>query len=246
MKLTPDKKILIVGLGLLGGSYARALTKKGYTVKCITRSQSTVDYALGEKMVAYAATVPDPELIGEADLIVIALYPNVFLKWIGEYGKYIKKGAFVTDVTGVKSCIVYEVQSLLPDGVEFIASHPMAGREVSGAQNSDDSIFFKTEHRIVRIKIDDIRFIEGMSEYLKIHTDGRQKPVIVLLSMKKLEDRLPKSKFMRVHRSFIINLSKIQEVIKNRVIMDEDTNIPVGDLYKDAFNNYIESKFMGK
>ena len=78
MKLTPDKKILIVGLGLLGGSYARALTKKGYTVKCITRSQSTVDYALGEKMVAYAATVPDPELIGEADLIVIALYPNVF------------------------------------------------------------------------------------------------------------------------------------------------------------------------
>ncbi|MDD6854052.1 MAG: LytTR family DNA-binding domain-containing protein [Prevotella sp.] len=112
--------------------------------------------------------------------------------------------------------------------------------------DSDDSIFFKTEHRIVRIKIDDIRFIEGMSEYLKIHTDGRQKPVIVLLSMKKLEDRLPKSKFMRVHRSFIINLSKIQEVIKNRVIMDEDTNIPVGDLYKDTFNNYIESKFMGK
>ncbi|GJG36818.1 LytR/AlgR family response regulator transcription factor [Prevotella lacticifex] len=112
--------------------------------------------------------------------------------------------------------------------------------------DSDDSIFFKTEHRIVRIKIDDIRFIEGMSEYLKIHTDGRQKPVIVLLSMKKLEDRLPKSKFMRVHRSFIINLSKIQEVIKNRVIMDEDTNIPVGDLYKDAFNSYIDSKFMGK
>lgn len=112
--------------------------------------------------------------------------------------------------------------------------------------DSDDSIFFKTEHRIVRIKIDDIRFIEGMSEYLKIHTDGRQKPVIVLLSMKKLEDRLPKSKFMRVHRSFIINLSKIQEVIKNRVIMDEDTNIPVGNLYKDTFNNYIESKFMGK
>ena len=112
--------------------------------------------------------------------------------------------------------------------------------------DSDDSIFFKTEHRIVRIKIDDIRFIEGMSEYLKIHTDGWQKPVIVLLSMKKLEDRLPKSKFMRVHRSFIINLSKIQEVIKNRVIMDEDTNIPVGDLYKDAFNSYIDSKFMGK
>jgi prephenate dehydrogenase len=141
MKLTPDKKILIVGLGLLGGSYARSLTRQGYTVKCITRSQSTVDYALSEKMVEYATTKPDPALIGEADLIIIALYPNVFIKWIEEYGKYIKKGAFVTDVTGVKSCIVYRIQSMLPDGVEFIASHPMAGREVSGAQNSDDKIF---------------------------------------------------------------------------------------------------------
>ena len=112
--------------------------------------------------------------------------------------------------------------------------------------DDDDSLFFKTEHRIVRVKIDDIRYIEGMSECLKIHTEGRQKPVIVLLSMKKLEERLPKSKFMRIHRSFIINLSKIQEVIKNRVIMDEDTNLPVGDLYKDAFSNYIDSKFLGK
>lgn len=112
--------------------------------------------------------------------------------------------------------------------------------------DDDDSLFFKTEHRIVRIKIDDIRYIEGMSEYLKIHTEGRSKPVIVLLSMKKLKDRLPKSKFMRIHRSFIINLSKIQEVLKNRVVMDEETNIPVGDLYKDAFNSYIESKFLGK
>lgn len=112
--------------------------------------------------------------------------------------------------------------------------------------DDDDSLFFKTEHRIVRIKIDDIRYIEGMSEYLKIHTDGRKKPVIVLLSMKKLEDRLPKSKFMRIHRSFIINLTKIQEVIKNRVIMDEDTNLPIGDLYKEEFNKYIESKFLGK
>lgn len=112
--------------------------------------------------------------------------------------------------------------------------------------DEDDSLFFKTEHRIVRIKIDDISYIEGMSEYLKIHTDRRQKPVIVLLSMKKLEERLPKSKFMRIHRSYIINLTKIQEVIKNRVIMGEDTNLPVGDLYKDEFSKYIESKFLGK
>lgn len=112
--------------------------------------------------------------------------------------------------------------------------------------DDDDSLFFKTEHRIVRVKIDEIRYIEGMSEYLKIYTESRQKPVIVLLSMKKMEERLPKKKFMRIHRSYIINLSKIQEVIKNRVIMDEETNLPVGDLYKDEFGKYIESKFLGK
>ena len=141
MKLDTNTKILIVGMGLIGGSYARALTKKGFTVKCITRSQSSVDYAMSEGMVSYGTTTPEPDLISEADLTVFALYPHVFVKWIEDYGKYLKKGSYITDVTGVKSCIVEKIQSILPDGVEFIAAHPMAGREVYGVQNSDDSIF---------------------------------------------------------------------------------------------------------
>jgi two-component system LytT family response regulator len=123
--------------------------------------------------------------------------------------------------------------------------------ELENAQNSsvsspdeDDALFLKTEHRVVRIKMSDIKYVEGMSEYLKIHFDN-QKPLIVLLSMKKLEERLPQH-FMRIHRSYIINLRKIQEVNKNRVIMDADTYLPIGDLYRDAFNNYINSKFLGK
>ena len=110
--------------------------------------------------------------------------------------------------------------------------------------DEDDALFLKTEHRVVRIKMSDIKYVEGMSEYLKIHFDN-QKPLIVLLSMKKLEERLPQH-FMRIHRSYIINLRKIQEVNKNRVIMDTDTYLPIGDLYRDAFNNYINSKFLGK
>lgn len=112
--------------------------------------------------------------------------------------------------------------------------------------DGDDALFLKTEHRVVRINIADIKYIEGMSEYLKIHIEGRPKPLIVLLSMKKIEERLPQSLFMRVHRSWIINLKRIQEVNKNRVIMDEDTYIPIGDLYKETFSKYIESKFLGK
>lgn len=112
--------------------------------------------------------------------------------------------------------------------------------------DDDDALFLKTEHRIVRVKVSDIRYIEGMSEYLKIHLANGQKPLVVLLSMKKMEERLPANSFMRIHRSYIINLKMIQEVNKNRVIMDADTYLPIGDLYREAFNQYIDRKFLGK
>ena len=109
----------------------------------------------------------------------------------------------------------------------------------------DDQLFLKTDYRIVKVSIPDIRYIEGMSEYLKVWIEGETKPIITLLSMKKLEERLP-DYFMRIHRSYIINLTKIQEVNKNRVIMDSDTYLPIGDLYKEAFQTYLNTKFLGK
>ena len=120
-----------------------------------------------------------------------------------------------------------------------------AATEVSQV-DSDDALFLKMEHKIVRVNVSDIRYVEGMSEYLKIHLTGRPKPIIVLLSMKKLEERLPETQFMRIHRSYIINLREIQEVNKNRVIMDADTYLPIGDLYRDQLNRYIDRKFLGK
>jgi len=111
--------------------------------------------------------------------------------------------------------------------------------------SEDDSIFVKTDYRVVKIAISDIRYIEGMSEYLKIHLESLPKPIVTLLSMKKMEEFLP-THFMRIHRSYIINLKKIQEVNKNRVIMDSETYLPIGDNYKDAFNDYLNKKFLGK
>jgi DNA-binding LytR/AlgR family response regulator len=111
--------------------------------------------------------------------------------------------------------------------------------------SEDDSIFVKTDYRVVKIAISDIRYIEGMSEYLKIHLESQPKPIVTLLSMKKMEEFLP-SHFMRIHRSYIINLKKIQEVNKNRVIMDSETFLPIGDNYKDAFNDYLNKKYLGK
>ena len=113
------------------------------------------------------------------------------------------------------------------------------------AAETDNTLFLKTDYRIVKVNIPDIRYVEAMSEYLKVWIEGETKPIITLLSMKKMEERLPDN-FMRVHRSYIINLDKIQEVNKNRVIMDADTYLPIGDLYKDAFQAYLDKKFLGK
>ena len=121
------------------------------------------------------------------------------------------------------------------------------GTVVSGsaADTPDDTIFLKTEYRIVKVSISDIRYVEAMSEYLKVWMEGDTKPIITLLSMKKMEERLPQN-FMRIHRSYIINLNKILEVNKNRVIMDCDTYLPIGDMYKETFQNYLDTKFLGK
>ena len=125
-----------------------------------------------------------------------------------------------------------------------IPSLPL-GEAAGGPSTQDDTIFLKTEYRIVKVSISDIRYVEAMSEYLKVYLENEPKPIVTLLSMKKIEEHLP-DYFMRIHRSYIINLKKIQEVNKNRVIMDSDTNLPVGDMYKEAFQKYLDTKFLGK
>ena len=124
-------------------------------------------------------------------------------------------------------------------------SAPVVSGSAVGSLPADDTLFLKTDSRIVKVSIPDIRYVEGMSEYLKVWIEGEAKPIITLLSMKKMEERLP-DYFMRIHRSYIVNLTKIQEVNKNRVIMDANTYLPIGDLYKEAFQAYLNTKFLGK
>jgi len=144
-----DTKILIVGLGLLGGSYARALKKKGYTVFAIEKKQNSVEYALSCGIIDRGSTRVEEEFLKQADLTVFALYPHVLLEWLSEYAALFPEGAILTDVTGVKGSIVERVQALLPRGVEYIAAHPMAGREVGGVENSDDRIFSGANYIVV-------------------------------------------------------------------------------------------------
>ena len=141
MKLDKTKNILIVGLGVIGGGYASALSEKGYKVKCITKERADVEFALKRNMIAEGYTEVDARVVGAADIIIFALYPTVFIEWVRENQGLFKPGAVITDVCGVKSRVVEEVQSFLRCDVEFISAHPMAGRERSGVEYSDPSVF---------------------------------------------------------------------------------------------------------
>lgn len=136
-----SKKILIVGLGLLGGSYARVLKRFGFHISAITKEQSSIEYALKEHIIDEGTTQIDRKIIGEADVVIFALYPHIFVEWIEQNQELLKSGALITDVTGVKGSIVYKIQDMLRSDVEFIAAHPMAGLEVSGVENSTDKMF---------------------------------------------------------------------------------------------------------
>ena len=141
MTIDKSTNILIIGLGVIGGGYATALTREGYTVKCITKNKEDIEYALARGMISEGTTEVNPVLVGAADLIICALYPTVFIEWVKDNQHLFKSGAVLTDVTGVKGAVVERVQSFLRSDVEFIAAHPMAGRERSGVEYSDPDVF---------------------------------------------------------------------------------------------------------
>ncbi len=149
-ELTKDTKILIVGLGVIGGGYAKALTYAGYRhIRCITKEPQDIDYAIAHGIIEYGTSDIDEKLIRDSELIIFALYPHIFKKWIEDNQKLFAPGTVITDVTGVKSGIVREVQAMLRDDVEFISSHPMAGREKSGIEYSNAEVFRGANYIIV-------------------------------------------------------------------------------------------------
>ena len=139
--LDKSKTYLIVGLGLLGGKYAQVLSQKGYRVTGITHSAETMEFALSHGYVCAGKTENFEELVTQADCVIFGLYPTVLLDWVRQYGHLLHRGMLVTDVSGVKRGVVEPVQQALPEGVEFIASHPMAGRETSGIAHSAEVNF---------------------------------------------------------------------------------------------------------
>ena len=213
------QNILIVGLGLMGGSYAKGLKRIGYRISAIDKNEESIKFALENGIIDEGAATPEPELIKKADTIIFALYPHVFIKWIEQNQKHFKPGIKITDVTGVKSGVVYEIQNILRDDVEFIPSHPMAGREVYGVQNSDDSIFHNANYIVTPTSKNTKEAINWCSDL------GR------LLGFRKVSVLSPEE-----HDQMIGFVSQLTHVIAV-ALMDCNNNSKIVDYTGDSFRD---------
>lgn len=146
--LDKNKKILIVGLGLLGGSFAQGLSDDGYEVGAIDVNKDSIDYAIEHKIIKHGRVSVNEEYVSQFDILIFALYPHVLVEWLKKYQDYIKKGATITDVTGIKTWLVKEINTFLRKDVNLVLAHPMAGREVYGVRNSNKNIFIGANYII--------------------------------------------------------------------------------------------------
>ena len=110
-------------------------------------------------------------------------------------------------------------------------------------QSNKDFLFIKSEYKVIRVNFDDIIYIQGMSEYVKIHRVN-SRPIMTLLSMKSLEAQLPAAKFMRVHKSYIVNLFKVNMIERNEIVYEDGTLIPISQQYKANFQRFVDENFM--
>ena len=136
-----NKKVLIIGLGLLGGSYAEGLINAGYEVGAIDIKKESIEYAINKGIINHGTIEVTKEYIEQFELVIFGLYPKVLIEWLKEYQAYFKSGTIITDVTGIKGWLIKEINAILRNDVEFIGAHPMAGREVYGVENSNKDMF---------------------------------------------------------------------------------------------------------
>lgn len=133
---------------------------------------------------------------------------------------------------------------------EFLAavqkSQKLISLEKKGATSveaNSEFLFLKSDYKIKRINFNDILYIEGLKDYVKVFTINAPKPILSLTSLKLLESKLPENRFMRIHRSFIVNLEKIDTIERNRIVFGKEY-IPVSDQYKEKFQEYLDKNFL--
>lgn len=213
-------RILIVGLGVIGGGYAMALKKAGYTeVYGIDKNIDTLKKA--EKLgVIKKGYIDEGEIIQDADIIVLAVYPNLVKDFIVRNISKFKNNAVITDVTGIKQLFIDDVISILPNNIDFVFAHPMAGREKKGIDYATNEVF-KDANFIITVteknKDENIRLIEELAYKMGFKNIKRVSP--------------------KVHDEIIAFTSQLPHALAvaliNSDIEGRDTGQFIGDSYRD-------------
>jgi DNA-binding LytR/AlgR family response regulator len=164
-----------------------------------------------------------------------------FIVFVTAYSEYALEGFRVDAIDYLLKPISYG--DFIKSANKVKSWYDNQNKKSDEVRSSKDFLFIKSDYKILRINFDDIKYIEGMSEYIKIHLIS-SKPVMTLLTMKSIEDQLPADRFMRVHRSYIVNLSRISVIERSRIIFDGTVYIPVSEQYKDVFQSYIDNNFL--
>lgn len=214
-----DKVITIVGLGVVGGSYAIALSKKGYTVYGVNRSSQSIEDAISCGAIKDGGNTPE-KFFPLSDVIIIALYPNQIVNYLDKYGKYIKKGCLISDVAGIKSHFVDDINERVPEGCEFLFCHPMAGREKRGFRYADDKVLQGANFLIVSTPNTTQDAVDRMSEIVNDIGFGRIRITDV-----------------ETHDKVIAYTSQLPHAISVSLINSDDENSDtasyIGDSYRD-------------
>ncbi|MCI5773010.1 MAG: prephenate dehydrogenase [Erysipelotrichaceae bacterium] len=148
--ITKEMNICIVGLGLLGGSYAQRLSELGYHVSAHDINQASLDHGLAKGMIEEGST--DPKIVAKADLVIFGLYPSTLISWLQRYQHLLPTNCICSDVSGIKEKLISEINTFIRPDIRFVFAHPMAGKEVSGVFNSDPTIFEQANFIIIENK----------------------------------------------------------------------------------------------
>lgn len=148
--LNKDLKITIIGLGVLGGSYAKGFANAGIQVNAIDVNEESLHIAKENGWIKEGSS--SASFVEDSDVVISCLYPHTFISWLQENQHYLKSGCMLTDVTGVKEVLLEKIHAFLRKDVEFIACHPMAGREASGLSYADEHRFESANFIIVPVE----------------------------------------------------------------------------------------------
>lgn len=162
-------KITVVGLGLIGGSVLRRLRGFKNSTLCGFDINAETLRLAGADGVLDVATDDPKEALKDADFVILCLYPQLNVDFVRENREYIKQGAVITDVSGIKGYVISEIRKYLPQGCDFVGGHPMAGREVGGYQSSTDTLFDNASYLITPTKEnlpENIQLVRDMATYI--------------------------------------------------------------------------------